>query len=336
MTDTSRNDGLRGNEHAKFNMDFVWNRFEPNQNARIGIFLILFSALLLSVSGCTPEEKTSTPGSESNPDQATGGLLGEGDEVFMDNRSNRYEQQFSGRPSGASGESGYGDSNRWSLVLATVTGPSHQLQAQSICQDMKREFPQLQGAFVKSNNRGSTVWIGRFPGPKDPALLQTRKQLSALNRNGQPVFRSMISSVLPDERAIGKMDLRQARLMYPKVNPLYTLQVACWGTFGGNQISWTEVQRKAEDYASVLRRQGHEAWYHHDDVSKLSVVTVGVFDRRAYNAQSTLFSPEVEMLRREFPQHMINGEKAMIEMQPGDSSSQVPQACRLVAVPELP
>ena len=69
---------------------------------------------------------------------------------------------------------------------------------------------------------------------------------------------------------------------------------------------------------------------------ELSVVTVGVFDHRAYDSRSTLFSPEVEQLRREFPQHMINGEKAMVEMRPGDETSRVPQTCRLVSVPDLP
>ena len=197
MTDTSRNDGLRGNEHAKSNMHFVWNRFAPDEKSRIGIFLILFSALMLSASACAPEKKASTPGSESNSSQATDGLLGQGDEVFMDDRSSRYEEQFSGRAGQASGNADGGDSNRWSLVLATVTGPGHEFQAQSICQDMKREFPQLQGAFVKSNNRGSTVWFGRFPGPKDPALLGTRKQLTALNRALKVPAGHAVQLVLP-------------------------------------------------------------------------------------------------------------------------------------------
>lgn len=301
------------------------------------IFPAFFAVPLFLISGCGPEPASRNGGGiDGTANQATGSLLGVGDEVIPDERGRMYEQRFQRSRSGGSGAGTAAElGGRWSIVLATTTGNSHDIQAQAIQRDMRSEFPMLSGAFIRSNDRGSTVWYGRFKSPDDPQLKATREELMALTRNGQPVFRGLIASVLPNERPIGPADLRRARLMHPNVNPLYTLQVACWGTFDADAISWEEVRRQAEAYAAELRGKGYEAWYHHDDVSELSVVTIGVFDKRAYDSRSTLFSPEVEQLRREFPQHMINGEKAMVEMRPGDETSRVPQTCRLVSVPEL-
>ncbi|MCH2160612.1 MAG: hypothetical protein MK085_01930 [Phycisphaerales bacterium] len=306
-------------------------RFTINRFSEISPTLFLGAVLL---SGCGPEPASNT-GLDGTSREATSSLMADGDEVIVDSRGRQYEQRFQAstrQASAAGGDAG----GRWSIVLATTTGDAHDVQAQAIYRDMRSEFSLLQSAFVRSNDRGSTIWFGRFQAANDPELQAAREQLSGLQRNGQPVFRGLIASVLPDERPIGPSDLRRARLMHPNIDPLYTLQVACWGTFGANAISWSEVRTRAEAYAAELRRRGYEAWYHHDAVSELSVVTVGVFDHRAYDSRSTLFSPEVEQLRREFPQHMINGEKAMLEMRPGDETSRVPQTCRLVSVPELP
>ena len=97
-----------------------------------------------------------------------------------------------------------------------------------------------------------------------------------------------------------------------------------------------EVRRSAEAYTNELRGRGHEAWYYHDPVTEKSVVTIGVFDSRAYDARSTLFSPEVEALMKEFPVHRVNGEEVMVEMTAGDPTTRIPQPCRLVVVPILP
>jgi hypothetical protein len=259
-------------------------------------------------------------------------LLAEGDEVFLDARTASMVQATAAAPA-AGGMDGRG---RWSLMLVTVGGNNHPMQAQAIRGEIIRTFPELHATFVRSSSKGSTIWYGRFKSAIEPAAKQTRERIKALQRNGQPAFPRAFFSVLPDDSPIGDRDIRRLRSMYPGVNPLYSLQIACWGTFGGDQITWDEVRRAAEAKVAALRARGFDAWYHHDPVTELSVVTVGVFDSRAYDGRSTLFSPEVESLLKDFPIHLINGEDVIIEIRPGDPSTRVPQQCRLVSVPELP
>lgn len=259
-----------------------------------------------------------------------------GDEVFLDRRSaasggsrDRMAQpQANGANSAPSG--------RWSVLLTTVGGDGHPMQAAAIREQIVRDFPVLRGAFVRPQGRGSAVWYGRFSSPGEKTAQSARSQVKALERNGRPAFPQAFLAVLPDESPIGKFDIRQLRLMYPTVDPLYSLQVGCWGTFGGSQISFEEVKRQSERSVRDLRGRGFDAWYHHDEVTGSSVVTIGVFDKRSYDGRSTLYSPEVEALMRQFPIHKINGEEAMVEVVPGDASSRVPQTCRLVTVPRIP
>ncbi len=225
---------------------------------------------------------------------------------------------------------------RWSLLLASVGGANHPIQAAATRNQIAARYPQLRNAFVRPQGKGSAIWFGRFSSPADPAAAQAREMVAVIVENGRRVFPKAFLSVLPDDSPIGERDLRNLRLMYPGVDPLYTLQVGCWGTFGSDRITFDEVRRRAESRVAELRRAGHDAWYYHDSLTEMSVITVGVFDRRAYDSRSTLFSPEVEMLMEQFPVHRINGEEVMVEIDPGDPSTQVPQGCRLVSVPELP
>ncbi len=71
---------------------------------------------------------------------------------------------------------------------------------------------------------------------------------------------------------------------------------------------FNEIREHAESYTRKLRAQGFEAYFHHDDDRRLSMITVGLFDQTAIDAQSGLLSPPVEHLMRRFPQHLVNGE----------------------------
>ena len=292
---------------------------------------IFCCVLLLTYSGCSQPGKSTGKSASSR-----GSLIAEGDEVGLDSATRRLIDQS--RPGGGripnTNTANTGE-ERWSIVLATASGPNHQAVAQGICQNVQRQYPQLRGAFVRSTERGSAVWFGRFASPDSKEAVIARERIQTIGSNGQKVFPSAFLSVLPDDSPMGEYDLRKARLMYPGVDPLYTLQIACWGTFDSAAIDWDTVRKESERYAAELRRRGHQAWYYHDPVTQLSVVTLGVFDRSAYDPQTTLFSPEVELLKRQFPLHLINGEEVLIEMRPGDSSTRVPQQCRLVTVPSL-
>jgi hypothetical protein len=229
-----------------------------------------------------------------------------------------------------------GGTGRWSIVLATAGGDTHPVQAAALRQQIASEYPQLRTAFVRPQGRGSAIWFGRFGSPTDPEAIRAKEMVRSLQRGGAPAFPRAFLSVLPDDAPIGERDIRNLRLLYPNIDPLYSLEVAMWWTGGSDQISYDEVRRSAESYVAELRRAGQDAWYYHDPIKEMSAVTVGVFDKRAYDGRSTLYSPEVDALMKQFPVRRMNGEEIMIEVTPGDPKSRIPQACRLVSVPALP
>ena len=287
----------------------------------VGIFSIL--------SACGEEANDGDATIQGDAPRRLSGVSG-----TLDNADDAFLSMDSGESSQGSASESQG---QWSLLLATMVGPNHPIQARSTRDQIASAYPVLRGAFVRAQGKGSSVWFGRFESAGDSDAVATREMVRGLKlSNGQPVFPRAFFSILPDDSPVRERDLRSLRQMYPGVDPLYSLQVACWGTFNSNQLTVEEVRRAAEAYVNELRSGGHEAWYYHDPVMEKSVVTIGVFDSRAYDARSTLFSPEVEGLMKEFPVHRVNGEEVMVEMTVGDPSTRIPQPCRLVLVPMLP
>lgn len=298
-----------------------------------GLFPVALVGILTvfpNLTGCGEEKGRDEAVAGEGPRRIAGAgpLMEPGDELF--------EGVGDGRASGNAGRAASAPAGRWSLVLATVGGDSHPVQAAGLRNRIAGEFPELRGAFVRPQGRGSTIWFGRFETPTDPAAIRAKEMVRGLERGGQPAFPRTFMSLLPDDSPIGERDIRQLRVLYPRIDPLYSLEVAMWWTGGLDEISWEEVQRSAESFVAELRRAGHDAWYYHDPVKEMSAVTIGVFDKRAYDGRSTLYSPEVDALMRQFPVRRMNGEEIMIEMTPGDARTRVPQACRLVVVPNLP
>ena len=103
-------------------------------------------------------------------------------------------------------------------------------------------------------------------------------------------------------------DLRTVRIGRSSSTPIYTLQIAQWGTFNDDSIDYAACRVQAESMARSLRARGFTAWFSHNDGRALSSVNVGVFGSDAYDPRSTLFSPEVEMLMQRFPKLQVNGE----------------------------
>lgn len=281
------------------------------------------------LSGCGEEKGRDAAVRGEGPRRLenAGPLVQPGDDLF----------EVAGSEGSADGRSSASSSGgRWSLVLATVGGDTHPVQAAALRNQIAGEFPQLRDAFVRPQGRGSAIWYGRFASPTDPAAIRAKEMIRGLERGGGPAFPRTFMSLLPDDSPVGERDIRQLRVLYPNVDPLYSLEVAMWWTGGLDEISWDEVRRSAESYVAELRRAGHDAWYYHDPVKEMSAVTIGAFDKRAYDGRSTLYSPEVDALMREFPVRRMNGEDVLIEMTPGDPRTRIPQACRLVLVPKLP
>lgn len=272
------------------------------------------------------DDESTLQGSSPRRLDGVSNIMDSADDAFLSTSERSGRTTTNSKPEG-----------RWSMLLASVGGPNHPIQAQAVRNRIASDYPVLRSAFVRPQGKGSAVWFGRFGSPTDSDAAATRDMVRGLRtRNGQPAFPQSFLSILPDDSPVGEHDLRVVRTMYPRVDPLYSLQVACWGTFGTTEVSPEEVRARAEAEVRELRSRGYEAWYYHDPVTELSVVTIGAFDSRAYDGRSTLFSPEVEALMRDFPAHRVNGEEVQVELTPGDPTTRIPQPCRLVMVPALP
>ncbi|MFM1868015.1 MAG: hypothetical protein RL591_1423 [Planctomycetota bacterium] len=228
---------------------------------------------------------------------------------------------------------------RWSVMLATFTQLDHVERANAFRTQLVRDYPELASAFVRRVGKGSAIVIGRFEGPQDAAAQSELKRVKAIERGkAKPFAGAMLVRTATDDAsaATKPYDIRNLRMKYPKVRPLFTLQVAAWSTFGEKGVKYDDMRRAAERYCADLRAKGVDAWFHHDEDSETSIVTVGNFDRRAYDGQTTLFSPEVEDLMRRFPAHLLNGEPLMVPIdQSNPKGPKKPQPCRLVEVPEV-
>ncbi len=265
--------------------------------------------------GDTTATRSTTPGK--------GGKAGNGDKA-------------TGAASTAAASSGTG---RWSVMLATFSQPDHAERAAAFRTQLVRDYPELAGAVVRRVGKGSAIVVGRFEAPQDQAAQNELKRVKAIERGkAKPFAGAMLVRTSTDDSvaALKPHDIRNLRAKYPKVRPLFTLQVAAWSTFGDAGVRYDDMRKAAERYCAELRAKGVEAWFHHDEDSETSIVTVGNFDRRAYDGQTTLFSPEVEDLMRRFPAHLLNGEPLLVPVdQSRPKGATKPQPCRLVEVPEV-
>ncbi len=228
----------------------------------------------------------------------------------------------------------------WSVLLMTFVTDDHVKSANSSRERIAARIPQLRDAFVRRVSQGSVVLVGKFTGPSDPAAQAKLKEVKQLVVDGQRPFPgAMLTRTSTDTRPPGPFDVKQLRARFPDVNPLYSLQVAAWSSFGEKSLTRKDIRASAEKYCKELRAKGFEAWVHHDDDTVISIVTVGHFDHNAYDSKSTLFSGEVEALMRKFPRSLVNGEEVLIPLDPKEDPKKPgvktrPQGCRLVEIPK--
>jgi len=227
----------------------------------------------------------------------------------------------------------------WVLVLGTFTENDHESAAKNMIRGLRQIAPEVTGARVHTNTKGSLVVFGSYAGREDPKADRDQQWLKGIKHQNRTVFnRVMLTHI--DLRGEGRLhpnDLLSARKAHPKVNPLYTLDVALWDDFDAGKMKFEEIRRKAEGYAKQLRQQGHEAYFYHDEVNQRSIVTVGLFDRRAINAQSGLFSLDVERAMKDFSTRLVNGEPLyeFVDKYNQKHGGTKPQTPKLVEVPAL-
>ena len=226
---------------------------------------------------------------------------------------------------------------RWSVILATFSDADHAAKAAAFRGQLVSQYPELRDAMVRRVGKGSAIVIGRFEAPDEPGAQAELKRVKAIERNKQKPFAGVMLMRTTSDDAGGppkQWDLRSLRAKFPSVRPLFTLQVAAWSTFGEKGADYDGMRESAERYCAELRKKGHEAWFLHDEDAETSIVSVGHFDRRAYDTKSTLFAPEVQDMMREFPANLVNGEPVLIPVDPRNPKGKTkPQPCRLVEVP---
>jgi hypothetical protein len=206
-----------------------------------------------------------------------------------------------------------GDAGRttvWSIVLVTYSDEGHREAAANVVEQLPTIAPELGAARVHTTSKGSMVVYGRYDGPQNDAAQRDLKWVKEITMGNRRVFpRAILSRInLGARRALHPHALRSVRLRHPNVDPLYTLEVALWGDFESGKLAPADIRRRAEAYANELRAQGFEAYFHHDDDKRLSMVTVGVFDRTVIDPRSGFYGPAVEALLQRFPAHLVNGE----------------------------
>lgn len=226
----------------------------------------------------------------------------------------------------------------WTLVLQTFSQEGHRQAAATMAQELRTAAPQLAEARVHTTSNGSMVVYGNYQSAQDPAAQRDKKAVKQITIGGRQAFpRAMLTRIRlqPAPGTMHPFALMSLRQLHPKVDPLYTLQVAVWGDFDSGKLTLEQIHRAAVAYATELRVQNFEAYFHHDDDQRLSIVTVGVFDRRAIDPQTGFFSPEVDALLRRFPAHLVNGEPLLEIRNRRDPRNRQPQTPRLVEVPQL-
>ena len=207
----------------------------------------------------------------------------------------------------------------WTLVLGTFSDGDHQASAKQMLVNLPQVAPQVRGATVHSTPRGSLVIFGSYTGRDDEAAKRDQEWLKSIKYQDRSVFNRVILTRLDlrlTQAQLHPHDLLSARRAHPDADPLYTLDVAIWmadpeAKSAKERLTYEQVKQKAESYAAELRARGDEAYFYHDDVNQWSVVTVGLFDRRAIDSRSGLYSADVDALIRRFPVRLANGEPLM-------------------------
>lgn len=321
------------------------------QILRIGRKLLPWGAAAMVLAACgdgpTQTQKKSVSGTRSS-EGAGVDLMDPSDDVMGDAATRSGAKSAgsaagqSARGGGSSGTSAAASAassrnGRWSVILATFSGADHTGKAAAFRQQLVSQYPELRDAAVRRLGQGSALVVGRFESASDTAAQAELKRVKSIERNGQKPFAGAMLLRTASDALSGPPkphDLRTLRAKFPNVRPLFSLQVAAWATLGDKKSSYDDMRAAAEKYCAELRAKGHESWFLHDEDTETSIVTVGHFDRRAYDPKSTLFAPEVEDMMRAFPANLVNGEPVLIPIDPRNPTGKTrPQPCRLVEVP---
>ncbi|MEM7227356.1 MAG: hypothetical protein AAF432_00930 [Planctomycetota bacterium] len=226
----------------------------------------------------------------------------------------------------------------WTVLLKTFTNENHEAAAHTMRTTVTQIAPQLGEAYVQTTGESSLVAFGFFDEPTDEDAQAGLAAVKDTEFRGQKLFPlAMLSPIkIGEEGDLHPYDLRVVRQTYPRIRDLYTLDIAVWGGFDSDEWPRERVRQTAESFALQLRAKGEDAYFFHNDASGLSSVSVGVFDSRAYDAQSQMLSSEVRAVMKKFPYRLTNGEPLFMleDPQNPEASRKIPQPSMLSVIPE--
>jgi hypothetical protein len=256
-------------------------------------------------------------------------------EDWAEARASRGSRRGPAARHGGSATAERGAGGGWAIVLGTFAGHDHERAANNMLRQIPSLTPDVAAARVHSTRTNSMVLYGSYTGPDDPQAAADLKRIHAINAQNRPVYpRAFLAPLSPTEDAgASPYALMSVRRVYPNVDPLYTLQIAAWTDLGTGEMSVDQIRRGAEAYVARLRAEGVEAYVHHNDTARVSVVTVGIFGRTAVDAETGLYSPEVQAMLRRFPHHLVNEELLEESISRRNPMETRPQEPRLVLVP---
>jgi len=201
-------------------------------------------------------------------------------------------------------------SSYWGIVLRTFSGDNHVSAARNMVRNVATIDPRLGQAHPHTTSNGSMVVYGIYNSAESKTAQRDLKWVKNIKIGERQVFsRAILSRITPGgaRRHYEAYELMSVRKRYANVHPLYTMQVGVWGDFDSG-MTLQRIRARSIAHTQELRSKGYEAYVHHDDDKRLSMVTVGLFDNNAVDAQSGIYAPEVERLFRDFPHHLVNGQ----------------------------
>lgn len=272
------------------------------------MYSLLFAALLALVS-CGPEVAVST-----KPVSSMGADIMDVSTWDTNNTQNRASTNQNARvPQG----------DQFAIVVATFTGDASRASAVASKKMLSQQYPTLgRGLSVRDRSRGTALTFGNYEGYQDPLAKKDMGILKSMkNPQGKPLFGQVLLLKFKPPRNWSNLhphDLWSVRKQYPKIVPIFTLEVAVWGDFESGQYPTDRRHATAERYAQELRAKGFEAYFLHNDAVELSSVTVGLFGPSAIDPETGFYAPEVDALLSRFPEHLVNGQPIRVFFDPNN------------------
>lgn len=258
---------------------------------------------------------TAGPGCASDPDAAADRRWAEEGRAL-----------FGGTPEGRPDAGGSPAPTGWRVVLSFVSGPDHERRA-AVLRDRIAGVLGRSDVRVRSRGAGSVVTLGSYASVDDPAAQRDLERMQGFELDGRrPFAQAYLQPPPPPPADPGSRPEWNLATVRERLGPraVYSLQVGVY-----ESRDRVRAKRAAEARVDELRRAGETAFYYHGP--RRSMVTLGVFDERAFDTRTQSVIPAVRSLQRKHPHNLLNGEPILEDLG-GDRPR--PQPSVLVLIPE--